>query len=113
MLLYCYPPTHTRAHILHASGERRTLVAEYLKGCGFYSYDAAAVDDDPTSRWIGREVKRFLKEAHQHLPFLLRLGAAPAEAVDAALAEHVNGEPLLLPHLFSLPLQDPSSLPLL
>jgi hypothetical protein len=31
--------------------------------------------------WIGREVKRFIKEAHLHVPFLLQLAAAPADCV--------------------------------
>ena len=31
--------------------------------------------DDPVKRWIGREVKRFLHEADQHLPFLLSLSS--------------------------------------
>ena len=58
----------------------------YLKEKGFYSYDAAADDEDPVSRWIGREVKRFLAEAHIHLPFLLQLCAAPPEMCEEAEA---------------------------
>ena len=42
--------------------------------------------------WIGREVKRFLAEAHLHIPFLLQIAAAPADCV-AAIAALVNGEP--------------------
>ena len=30
-------------------------------------------------RWISREVRRFCAEGHIHLPFLLRVAAAPAE----------------------------------
>ena len=54
---------------------------EYCKRAGFYSYDAASIDEDPTKHWIGREVKRFVAEAHKHVPFLLQLAAAPADCV--------------------------------
>ena len=57
-----------------------------MRSKGFYSYDAASDDEDPVKRWIGREVKRFLDEAHQHLPFLLGIAAAPADVVDEAEA---------------------------
>ena len=33
------------------------------------------------SHWIGREVKRFLAQADIHLPFLLRIAAAPVDSV--------------------------------
>ena len=33
------------------------------------------------SHWIGREVKRFLAQADIHLPFLLRVAAAPVDSV--------------------------------
>ena len=57
---------------------KKKLVRNYLKSCGFYSYDAAAAEEEnPVMRWIGREVKRFLAEAHIHVPFLLRVVAAP------------------------------------
>ena len=60
----------------------------YLKEKGFYSYDAAADDGDPVSRWIGREVKRFLVEAHVHLPILLQMTSAPPEVcAEAASAQ--------------------------
>ena len=49
---------------------------------GFYSYNAADETEDPVQRWIGREVKRFLSEAHQHLPFLLRTAHAPPDLVN-------------------------------
>eukprot|EP00965_Chrysotila_dentata_P081019 2674273-Pleurochrysis_carterae.AAC.1 len=39
------------------------LVRAYLKEAGFYSYYAAADDENPVMRWIGREVKGFLAEA--------------------------------------------------
>ena len=31
--------------------------------------------------WIGREVKRFLQQAHKHVPFLLQLATAPVDSV--------------------------------
>ena len=40
-------------------------------------------------RWIGREVKRFLAEAHIHVPFLLRVVAAPPD-MDADMASMMN-----------------------
>ena len=72
-----------------ADGQKK-LVRDYLKKAAFYSYDAAADDEDPVKRWIGREVKRFLEEAHVHLPFLLQLAAAPPEVCEAA-AEQRDG----------------------
>lgn len=53
----------------------------------FYSYDAASPDEDPVKRWIGREVKRFLEEAHIHLPFMLQLASAPADIFDDVAEE--------------------------
>ena len=50
---------------------KKKLVSQYIAAAGFYSYDAADESDDPVKRWIGREVKRFLHEADQHIPFLL------------------------------------------
>eukprot|EP00965_Chrysotila_dentata_P155066 5123699-Pleurochrysis_carterae.AAC.1 len=32
-------------------------------------------------RWIGREVKRFLREADVHLPFLLRVASVPDDVL--------------------------------
>eukprot|EP00965_Chrysotila_dentata_P069158 2285453-Pleurochrysis_carterae.AAC.1 len=59
--------------------KKKKLVKAYLKKAGFYSYDAAATDENSVMRWIGREVKRnFLAQADVHLPFLLRVAAAPA-----------------------------------
>ena len=58
------------------------MVKKYLKAAAFYSYDAAAEDENPVMRWIGREVKRFLIEAHTHVPFLLRVAAAPPDLVE-------------------------------
>eukprot|EP00965_Chrysotila_dentata_P180459 5956783-Pleurochrysis_carterae.AAC.1 len=61
-------------------GTKKKLVQDYLRNAGLYSYDAAsALKEDPVKRWIGREVKRFLQEAHLHLPFLLRVAAAPPD----------------------------------
>ena len=44
--------------------------------------------DDPVKRWIGREVKRFLHEADQHLPFLLTLSSG---AIDLS-ADTADGQ---------------------
>ena len=54
---------------------KRAVVSRYLQNAGFYSYDAADDSDDPVKRWIGREVKRFLHESDQHMPFLLSLSS--------------------------------------
>ena len=43
-------------------------------------------------RWIGREVTKFLEGADIHLPFLLRVAAAPAELLDDIAAELETGE---------------------
>ena len=68
---------------------------DYLIGCNFYSYNAADVEEDPVKRWIGREViKRFLSEAHVHLPFLLRVAAAPPEVCEA-VADAMTGVPAI------------------
>ena len=67
----------------------KKLVSNYLKAAGFYSYDAASVDEDPTAHWIGREVKRFLDEAATHVPFLLNVAAAPADVCEEA-AKNAN-----------------------
>ena len=64
-------------------------MSNYLKAAGFYSYDAASVDEDPTAHWIGREVKRFLDEADKHVPLLLQVASAPADVCeDMALNEN-------------------------
>ena len=69
---------------------KKKLVRNYLKSCGFYSYDAAAAEEEnPVMRWIGREVKRFLAEAHIHVPFLLRVVAAPPD-MDDDMASMMN-----------------------
>ena len=60
---------------------KKKLVREYCRAAGFYSYDAASDTEDPTKHWIGREVKRFISEAHKHLPVLLQLAAAPIDSV--------------------------------
>ena len=62
----------------------------------YYSYDAAAEYEDPCKRWIGREVKRFLKEAHEHIPFLLNVADTPAEVCKQtmdAIDDITNGTP--------------------
>ena len=66
--------------------KKKAIVRDYLKAAGFYSYNAADVEEDPVKRWIGREVKRFLSEAHIHLPFLLQLAAAPPAVCEEAAA---------------------------
>ena len=70
---------------------KKRLISQYLADVHFYSYDAASLDDDPCSHWIGREVKRFIAEAHLHLPFLLQIAAAPADCC-AEMAECANDE---------------------
>ena len=76
---------------------KKKHVKAYLKAAGFYSYDAAAVDENPVMRWIGREVKRFLAHAHEHVPLLLRVTAAPPDMdsdIAAAMAgAHAEGKP--------------------
>jgi hypothetical protein len=67
----------------------KKLIANYLKEAGFYSYDAASEDEDPTAHWIGREVKRFLFEADKHVPFLLQIASAPADVCEE-MAAHAN-----------------------
>jgi hypothetical protein len=69
----------------------KKMISNYLKAAGFYSYDAASLDEDPTAHWIGREVKRFLDEAEKHVPFLLQIAAAPADVCDA-IAKHANSK---------------------
>ena len=72
---------------------KKKLVSEYLKAAGFYSYDAASDEDDPVKRWIGREVKRFLHEADEHLPFLLSLSSGAIDVgSETAAATNAAGE---------------------
>ena len=69
------------------------MIREYCKLAGFYSYDAAADDDDPSKHWIGREVKRFIANAHLHLPFLLQVAAAPIDCIpELAACVDAQGE---------------------
>ena len=70
---------------------KKKLVRDYLKEAGYYSYDAASDDEDPVKRWIGREVRRFLTEAHKHLPFLLRLANAPMEVLPESVQHGESG----------------------
>ena len=81
---------HARVPCPRAPASKKKLVKNYLKVAGFYSYDAAAEDENPTMRWIGREVKRFLAEAHIHIPFLLRVASAPPD-VAKEMGEFMNG----------------------
>ena len=73
---------HLFAQTIHhkLQPKKKKIVKEYLRLAGFYSYDAAAAEEEsPVMRWIGREVTKFLEAADLHLPFLLRVAAAPAE----------------------------------
>lgn len=74
---------HLFRYTVHESlpPSKKFIVREYVRAHGYYSYDAASDDEDPTKHWIGREVKRFFAEAHIHVPFLLQLAAAPADCV--------------------------------
>eukprot|EP00965_Chrysotila_dentata_P121719 4023803-Pleurochrysis_carterae.AAC.2 len=60
---------------------KKKLAKAYLRDAGFYSYDAAADDEKPVMRWIGREVLRFLHEADVHVPFLLRIASVLHEVL--------------------------------
>ena len=42
--------------------------------------------------WTGREVKHFLCEAHLHVPFLLRLAAAPLDLVPDSVQQFMNAD---------------------
>ena len=73
---------------------RKKLVRKYIVAKGFYSYNAADETEDPVQRWIGREEKRFLAEAHIHLPFLLRMANAPPDLVETLCnGTNANGAP--------------------
>ena len=61
---------------------KKQIIADYLVAAGYFSYNAVSLEDDPVKCWIGREVKRFLQEAHIHLPFLLRVASAPIDVLD-------------------------------
>ena len=69
----------------------KTIVRDYLRAAAFYSYDATA-DESPVMRWIGREVKRFCKEAHLHLPFLLRVAQSPPDMDGMDVDTNAAGE---------------------
>ena len=72
---------------------KKKIVKAYCIKAGFYSYDAASMDEDPLKHWIGREVKAFLQEAHLHLPFLLHVAAAPPDlTAEMAASLNVEGE---------------------
>ena len=74
---------------------------EYVRNQGFYSYNAADETEDPVKRWIGREVKRFLRESHTLLPFLLRHANAPPDLVET-VCNTVNAEGITCPQIFPL-----------
>ena len=70
---------HARAH---ARTRARTHVRTHAHVHTTGRYDAASPDEeDPTSHWIGREVKRFIAEADKHIPFLLQVAASPIECI--------------------------------
>ena len=70
---------------------KKEIIRNYFKNAGFYSYDAASVDEDPVKHWIVREVKRFIEQSHLHLPFLLHLAAAPIDYIPE-MADAVNDD---------------------
>ena len=75
---------------------KKKLMRAYTKSAGFYSYDAASDSEDPCKHWIGREVKRFVAEAHLHLPFMLQLAAAPIDTVpELAATRNLAGEEVM------------------
>ena len=75
---------------------KKKLVRAYCRAAGFYSYDAASDTEDPTKHWIGREVKRFIAEAHKHVPVLLQLAAAPIDSVPELEAlRNAKGEEMM------------------
>jgi len=92
-LLYMNTFKHLFKYTVHEglTPAKKKVLRAYFKKAGFYSYDAAADDEDPTKHWIGREVKRFLVQAAAHLLFLLQLASAPAECI-AEMAECTNEE---------------------
>jgi hypothetical protein len=72
---------------------KKIMVRDFCKKAGFYSYDAASEDEDPCKHWIGREVKRFIEQAENMLPFLLQIAALPAEMMaDMAAATNSDDE---------------------
>ena len=72
---------------------KKIMVRDFCKNAGFYSYDAASVDEDPCKHWIGREVKRFIEKAEDMVPFLLQIAALPAECMqEMAATINDNGE---------------------
>jgi len=94
-LLYLNLFKHLFRYTIHEGlpDTKKKLVRDYCKAAGYYSYDAASEDEDPVKHWIGREVKRFIEEAHLHLPFLLQLAAAPADCVpEMAAMANADGE---------------------
>lgn len=97
-LIYLNVFKHIFKYTIHEGlpESNKKAVAAYLSEQHFYSYDAKSKDEDPCSHWIGREVKRFIKEASIHLPVLLRLAHAPADVVDE-LNEKLNGAHPALP----------------
>ena len=97
-LIYLNFFKHLFKYTIHESlpDSKKKIVRDYVKAAGFYSYDAADDSDDPVKRWIGREVKRFLHEADQHLPFLLNLSSTDIDVcAETADAMNSDGEELM------------------
>jgi hypothetical protein len=92
-LVYLNMFKHLFKYTIHEPlpASQKLKVANYLRDAGFYSYDAADEGDDPVKRWIGREVKRFLHEADEHLPFLLLLASGQVDLSEGA-ADSVNAD---------------------
>ena len=82
-LIYLNIFKHLWRYTIHEDlpDSKKKIIREYCKTAGFYSYDAAADDEDPSKHWIGREVKRFIADAHRHLPFLLQVASAPIDCI--------------------------------
>ena len=94
-LIYLNTFKHLFKYTIHEPlpESKKAIVSRYLKEAHFYSYDAADESDDPVKRWIGREVKRFLHEADQHLPFLLTLSSGQIDvSPETAAAINSVGE---------------------
>ena len=83
-LVYLNVFKHLFKYTIHEPlpASKQKLIAHYVREAGFYSYDAADEGDDPVKRWIGREVKRFIHEADQHLPFLLQLASSQIDLTE-------------------------------
>lgn len=68
---------------------KKKIMRKYVKEAGFHSCDAADDTEDPVKRWIGREIKLFLHEENQHLPFFLGLAS---ESIDGECDDSIAVE---------------------